>query len=306
MEWQTFSGADLKQLRWSASLTPNKHTAGQVTIIAGSDLFHGAALLALKTASRLAGMVYFASTENSLSQLSLRLKGSLASFIWVPLIEVDHYIDKSDAVLIGPGMKRYRSEASAGFAGLDIDGELTHRLSRTLLQQHPHSHWVIDAGSLQVLSADEIPAHAILTPNHAEMRHLFASTRLNWSAFESAPDAEQVRTLKQLASQLKCVILYKNQPTWVTDGQTVYQIQGGNDGLNKGGMGDLLAGLITGLRAFNPPLLAAAASSYLLFQTAQRLYGKQNQFFNADDLADNLPAVLAQAKTAPQSLDSIP
>ena len=81
---------------------------GQVTIIGGSSLFHGAPILALKTASRIVDMVYFASPEPSIGEVASRLKSRLSSFIWIPWKEVGGYIAKSDAVLIGPGMVRFR------------------------------------------------------------------------------------------------------------------------------------------------------------------------------------------------------
>ena len=101
---------------WRPSDADNKFGAGQVTIIGGNSLFHGAPILALKAASRLVSMVYFATPEADRTVVE-SLKAGLGSFIWVPFDQLTEYVAKSDAVLIGPGMMRNRVEGE----GLVID-----------------------------------------------------------------------------------------------------------------------------------------------------------------------------------------
>src|SRR4030042_3119132 len=84
---------------------------GNFVIIGGSTLFHGAPILSLKVTSRIVDMVYFASPETSLRNVVDKVKASLSSFIWIPWEDVGAYIQKSDAVLIGPGFKRFKIEA---------------------------------------------------------------------------------------------------------------------------------------------------------------------------------------------------
>src|SRR4030042_1257521 len=106
---KTFDKSDLKKLykpRWDSGGEDN----GQVTVIGGSSLFHGAPLYALKIASRIVDMVFFASPEKSVGEVANKLKSKLMSFIWVPWNEAEDFIPKSDAVLIGPGFMRFRSE----------------------------------------------------------------------------------------------------------------------------------------------------------------------------------------------------
>src|SRR5579863_2038493 len=83
---------------------------GQVTIIGGSTLFHGAPLLSLTAASRIVDTVFFATPEKSVDMLAESMKSKLLSFVWVPWEDVDKYIEKSDAVLVGPGFMRFSSE----------------------------------------------------------------------------------------------------------------------------------------------------------------------------------------------------
>jgi NAD(P)H-hydrate repair Nnr-like enzyme with NAD(P)H-hydrate dehydratase domain len=74
----------------------SKGQNGQVTIIGGSKLFHGAPLFSLVTASRMVDMVYFASPDPSIGEVANKIKSKLFSFIWVPWEETEKYIEKSD------------------------------------------------------------------------------------------------------------------------------------------------------------------------------------------------------------------
>src|SRR3989344_7790940 len=106
---EIFDPKELKEL-YKPAEDSNGEDNGSVVIIGGSSLFHGAPLLSLKVASRICDMVFFTSPEPSLGKIAENFKSKLFSFIWVPWEEVDKYIEKSDAVLIGPGFLRFKSE----------------------------------------------------------------------------------------------------------------------------------------------------------------------------------------------------
>jgi hydroxyethylthiazole kinase-like uncharacterized protein yjeF len=270
-----FDVNDLRAL-WKPKEDSAGEDNGQITIIGGSKLFHGAPLLSLKAASRLVDMVFFSSPESALGEVAAQLKSGLASFIWVPWGEVEEYIRKSDAVLVGPGMMRFEmGKGDKKIEIFDAAGTETRSITKYLLQKYPEKKWVIDAGSLQVIEPEWIPRKAILTPNTKEYELLF----------------NEQFTLQNFQSNAKlfhCYIVYKGPTTYVTDGETTYEINGGNAGLTKGGTGDVLAGVTVGLLAKNPPLLAAAAASLLVKKTAESLYEKVGYTFNADDLAEEM------------------
>jgi len=261
----------------------SKGDNGIVTIIGGSTLFHGAPLLSLKTASRGVGIVCFTSPEPSVGKVAENLKSKLLSFIWVPWEELGEYIQKSDAVLIGPGLMRYRSEQGRHKQHRVSDevGEATKKLTERLLQEFPQKQWVIDAGSLQTMEARFIPKNAILTPNQKEFEMLF-STKPNQENTEA------------VVKEYQAIILLKGQRAIVCSSQESVLIKGGNEGLNKGGMGDVLAGLVLALSAKNPPLLAACAASYLAKKAADNLYKERGFAYNADDLAEEIVRVLGE------------
>lgn len=260
-----FGQKDLQKL-WKPKKESNGEDNGQITIIGGSELFTGAPLLSLVAASRLVDMVFLVTPKEDKNIVNkMKLFKRTRCVIWVPREDVDEYIAKSDTVLIGPGMMRYRKIIG------DDGGDETKKLTRELLQKFPHKQWVIDGGSLQILDPDWIPENAILTPNKKEYQMVFGDM-----------------DIKKAAQKHKCIIVYKGPVAIATDGKTTYEVMGGNAGLTKGGTGDVLAGVIAGLLTKNPPLLAAAAGTYLLKKTAEKLFLQKWYWYNADDVAESI------------------
>lgn len=283
---KVFDRRDLKNL-YVPDHNSSGEQNGQVTIIGGSDLFHGAPLLSLTVASRIVDMVFFSSPEKSVGYIAENIKSKLFSFIWVPWDEIENYIEKSDACLIGPGMMRYKKESEKlkiknekynskmkNIDVLDSAGRETREITRKLLTKYPHKKWVIDAGSLQTMDADWIPENAIITPNKMEFEMLFGN------------DDPQ-----KAAQKYKCTIVLKGPKALVTNGKKTVEITNGNAGLTKGGTGDTLAGLTTALFAKNDSFLAASAASFVLKYAADILYKENGTFYNADDLAQKVPEV---------------
>jgi len=274
---EKFTPQELKKLFRPTSESSGEDN-GQVTIIGGSSLFHGAPLLALKVASRIVDMVFFASPEPSVGRVAEQLKSKLSSFIWVPWEEVEDYIAKSDAVLIGPGFMRFRSEKvprSQRSGGYDETAKVSRDITERLLKKFSKKRWVIDAGSLQVMDADWIPKGAILTPNKKEFELLFGKM-----------DAQAA------AKRRGCIIVQKGPTTLVCEEDKCAEISNGNAGLTKGGTGDVMAGLAVALLAKNDSFLAAAASSYITKATGDELYASRGTNYSADELADKIPEVL--------------
>lgn len=261
----TFSPEDLKNLFIPAK-DSSKNENGLVTIIGGSKLFHGAPLLAMTTASRIVDMVFFASPEPSVGAVADKIKSSLLSFIWIPWEETEDYVKKSDSVLIGSGFMRY---------GRGTEGEETREITRNFLLKFQDKKWVIDAGSLQTLEPEWIPAGSILTPNQKEYKMLFGT-----------------EDPKRVAKKYSCVIVLKGPTTFVYGPNDTVEVNGGNAGLTKGGTGDVQAGLTVALLAKNESMLAAAASAYLIKKTADDIYSKAGTYYNSDDLANKVPEVI--------------
>lgn len=305
-----FSSDQLKGLYKPESNSSNEQN-GQVTIIGGSKLFHGAPILSLKVASRIVDMVFFATPEKSVGYVAEQIKSKLMSFIWVPWEEVDKYIEKSNAALIGPGFMSFRSESDKRIV------ESTKNITKKLLTKFPNKKWVIDAGSLQVMEADWIPKGAIITPNKKEFEMLFVENvvgeipqkvrsdsgeilRLRSEKQNSAQDDKTslksllvLSNVKATAQKYSCTIVLKGPETYVCSSGKCTVVKGGNAGLTKGGTGDVLAGLTVALFAKNSAHLSACAASYIEKKAAGELYKKVGTNYNAEDLADEIPETLA-------------
>jgi len=291
---EEFKEKELRKL-FKPAANSAKEDNGKVTIIGGSSLFHGAPILALKTASRIVDMVFFSSPEPSVGKVAEKIKSQLGSFIWVPFEEVGKYIQKSDAVLIGPGFMRYRKESQSLSCKhqklCDEEGYKTKRITETFLRQFPQKQWVIDAGSLQVMDKKFIPKNAILTPNRKEFQMLF---NLKSQISNLKTKSQILNLVKQKAEEYRCIIVLKLAQTIVCSPDKCVVIEGGNAGLTKGGTGDVLAGLTVGLVAKNEPFLAACTASFILKKAADQLYKKVGFAYNADDLAQKIPEVLGE------------
>ena len=256
----------------------NGEDNGQVTIIGGSSLFHGAPILSLKAASRIVDMVFFASPDPGVGRVAERIKSKLLSFIWVPWEDTEKYIEKSDAVLIGPGFMRFGSEkipeAKRGYEN-HKEGRETRKITEHFLKEFRDKKWVIDAGSLQVIDPELLPKGCIITPNKKEFRLLFGYQK---------PE--------KVAKKYNCTIVLKGPETIVSSPRQSMLVKGGNAGLTKGGTGDVHAGLTVAILAKNDPFLSACAASYIVKAAADELYKKVGVNYNADDLADAIPRLL--------------
>ncbi|MCL4382734.1 NAD(P)H-hydrate dehydratase [Patescibacteria group bacterium] len=252
----------------------------QVTIIGGSELFHGAPILSLKVASRVADMVYFATPEENVGKAADSLRASLSSFIWVPWEEKEDYVAKSDAVLIGPGFMRFRSEKTPHGDRNHLCDEAcreTREYTKALLTAYPHQKWVIDAGSLQVLDNEWIPVGSILTPNAKEYSYLYMG-------LDPA----------EASKKYKCTIILKGKVDIICSNGERVEITGGNEGMTKGGTGDVLAGLTVALYSQNDAFFSAKEASKIAKTAGDELYKKVGLNFNADDLANKIPEVMAK------------
>lgn len=270
---------------WRPKKDATKFDNGQITIIGGSSLFHGAPILALKTASRLVDMVYFASPIEDKGVVDL-LKSQLGAFIWIPMEDLSSYIKKSEVVLIGPGMMRYKKEAGLHTSDVcDDEGRITKRITEELLLEYPLKRWVIDGGSLQVMDAGLIPVGAVVTPNTKEFQMLFRE-HIGWDDLEMV-----VKKVEKQALKHECTIVLKGATTVVSDGKITWLVEGGSPGLTKGGTGDIVAGLTAALMAKNKTILAAAAANFLVKRAAEELEAERGTMFNADDVVEKIPVV---------------
>lgn len=275
---------------WFADLSrpgsdSSKFNNGQVTIVGGSSLFFGSPILALKVTTRVVGMVYFSSffTDKEAADL---LKAGLQSFIWVKREDLPDYIRKSDAVLVGPGMMRSHANVHDGGV-VDSVGNETREITLRLFEEHKNTRFVVDAGSLQVVRPEELPKGCVITPNAKEFTKLFGEE-------PSGEKDELVEQVRRKAEAFGIVILHKGVVPVVSDGKRVVVLPVLGINVGKGAVGDIIAGLVTGFYAKNEPVLAAAMAAFLVGNATERLYKRQGDMFNSDDLANEVARVYGE------------
>ena len=274
----------------------HKGQNGKLTIIGGSKLFHGASLWALKTASRIVDMVFYSTVKEN-EELTKKLKSEIYDFICVLRDEIEDYIRESDAVLIGPGMVR----VEGGLSGIEYtlkkiekineiknEGILTYYLTKYLLKKFPNKKWIIDAGSLQMMEAAWLRnlKQVIITPHLKEFCQLFKCkiTDKNSKFYE--------KLVSQKAKEYTCTIVLKGSTDIVCSPEKCVYNTTGNEGMTKGGTGDVLAGLITALACKNDLFLASCAGVYVNGLAGDELYKKVGPYFNASDLCDQIPKTM--------------
>ena len=248
----------------------HKGQNGRLLIIGGSHLFHAASIWALQVASRIVDLVHYASVPEN-NEIVAKAKEEFRNGIVISRSDIDAYIEEDDCILIGPGMTR------------DSETEtLTHRV----LSRYPNKQWVIDAGALQMLQLADIPKGAILTPHHGEFATLWEKRGKN----DAQTDDEKVAAF---AKEYACIVLLKGEKDIVCGKNGECEvIEGGNAGMTKGGTGDVLAGLIAALACKNDAFASARAGSYINKYAGDTLYKTVGPFFNASDLAAEIPKVM--------------
>lgn len=292
MSMKQFDPKELKKL-YRPAKGSHKGQNGKLLVIGGSELFHAASMWALEVASRIVDMVFYASVPVN-EAIVKKQKERFHDGIVVPEGKIEIYLKEADCVLIGPGMER-RDE--------------TERTTNSLLKKYPNKRWVIDGGALQMMDKGLLTKTMIVTPHSKEFERLFGMDpaifrdALTQSSAGTAggnkrgdtTDQKIVSVVSKMAKKYNCTIVLKGVDDVVCDKKKCLVSKTGNEGMTKGGTGDVLAGLIAALYCKNDAFLAASAGVYLNGLAGDRLYTMVGPYFNSSDLVMELPKVMAEA-----------
>ena len=214
---------------------------GKLLIIAGSVGMTGAAYLASEAALKSgAGLITLACPKS----VNSILEAKTTEVMTLPLDDSDGHItgfafddikgklDSFDAILIGPGIGR--SDDTISFV-------------KDILK-NSNVPVIVDADSLFAVALDKdilrnCTCDLIFTPHAMEMSRL---TGLDISYIEQ----NRLQVAKEFSEEIGAVLLLKGHHSIVTAPSLVQYINNtGNSGMASGGMGDVLAGIVSALVA---------------------------------------------------------
>lgn len=260
----------------------HKGTFGRLLVYAGSEGMGGAAYMAASSALRSGvGLVYIlteralitplmtmcpetlgiaipdSAVEDPVSKLVPLRAAGISDPKWFPEVLCD-----KDACLIGPGVPPDRRELAVN----------------VVVAAKTAPHLVLDAGALSLLSRDEQVrnavfsrvslglAPAVLTPHIGEFSRLVPGYQ-----------AGDMDTASAFATEKGVVLVLKSNQTniFTPDGKW-YSNQEENSGLAKGGSGDVLAGLLSGLLAQGMTEEDAAVCAVRIHSLAGRLCSEEH------------------------------
>ena len=253
-----FEGSDAKRFLPPRKRTAHKGDSGKALLCVGSPRYIGAALLSARACLAAGcGILFVACPDEVRSALS-----RLPEAIGIPVGKDWNEDSCLKAVRAMEGMKAIGVGCGAG------SGDLSSLIEAVLRARLP---LVLDADGLNCLSRHPelyplLHEKVILTPHPGEMGRLTGLT----------PDTildDPVDHAARYAFQWGCIVLLKGAATVVSDGKRTRIVAEGNAGLGKGGSGDVLTGIITGLLSQSvEPFTAACLGSYLLGTSAERAF----------------------------------
>lgn len=253
-----FEEDDAKCLLPPRKRTAHKGDSGKALLCVGSPKYVGAALLSARACLAAGCGVLFVACPDVVREALWQLPEAIG----VP-VGTDWNGESC----------RIAVDALCGMTVLGIGcgvggGDVSPLIEAALKTKRP---LVLDADGLNCLSRHpELLAllhdRVVLTPHPGEMGRL---TGLSPAQVQADP----VALAAECARRWGCTVLLKGAATVVSDGQRTRIVAEGNAGLGKGGSGDVLTGIITGLMSQGVrPFDAASLGSYLLGASAEKAF----------------------------------
>lgn len=253
--YEVFAG-DVKNALPVRNINSNKYTNGKLFVVSGSVGFSGASYMCSLSALKAGCGAVILGIPESLNEV---MESKTTEVITLPLNETEdkslsgfsyekihEKILWSDSVLIGPGIGRNNETLS---------------LIRRIVTEND-CNMLIDAdgifafkGYLDLLKKKD--KKIILTPHYGEFSNL-----TGYSVEDIKENIYEITV--EFAKKYNVVLVLKNSPTIVTDGEGFYINSTGRENLATVGSGDVLSGIIAGIYAQNKnPLQASLAGTYI-------------------------------------------
>ncbi|GAA1009221.1 bifunctional NAD(P)H-hydrate repair enzyme [Acrocarpospora pleiomorpha] len=223
----------------------DKYRRGVLGIVAGSDRFTGAAVLAVGGAIRAgAGLVRFASAETAVRQVRNRWPEAITTVLDGPSVAE---VGRVQAWVLGPGMGT---------------GEEAVALARAVLATDVPV--LVDADGLTILANDRSllrrSAPTVLTPHAGELSRLLDVPR-------ERIEAARMEHVRRAVAELGAIVLLKGSTTLIAEQDRPVRVNTtGTPWLATGGTGDVLSGIAG-------TLLSGGLSGYDAVSCAAHLHG---------------------------------
>ncbi|GAB1823074.1 NAD(P)H-hydrate dehydratase [Herbidospora sp. RD11066] len=275
-ELTALTGHDVARLLPVPGIESDKYRRGVVGVLAGSDRFAGAAVLAVGGAVRSgAGMVRFAGPEDAVHQVRARWPEAITTVLDGDPV---HQVGRVQAWVLGPGM------------GTD---ERAQRIVAEVLGTDLPV--IVDADALTVVSQNPKLLHrqapTLITPHAGELGRLLGVD-------PREVEARRVEHALKAVEELQVTVLLKGSTTLVAEkGRSLRVNTTGTPWLATAGTGDVLSGISgTLLAAGLAPYDAGSVAAFLHGEAARK--AARGAPIAALDVAISLPDVIRHLRTA--------
>jgi NAD(P)H-hydrate epimerase len=241
---ELITAADIASLFPPRRRASHKGDYGHLLVVAGSEGYTGAPVLAAHAAARMgAGLVTLAVPRNVYPIVA----GMCPAEIMPRPLDSIETLGPYDAFAIGPGMGQSPGTRESIFEWLTKSSVPV----------------VVDADALNALAGDmsvldRVTGPVVMTPHPGEMSRLTGAS-------VAEVESDRWRMAREFARQRRVTLVLKGAGTVVAgDGGTLWINSTGNPGMARGGMGDVLTGMIGALLARGIAPLDAARSGVFL------------------------------------------
>ncbi|EPI00468.1 YjeF domain protein [Enterococcus faecalis 13-SD-W-01] len=247
----------------------HKGTFGRVVLIGGNAQYGGAIMMsALAAVSSGAGLTTVLTDSKNHTPLHTLLPEAMV-LDWHATEEIMDVLDSADVLLIGPGM--------------GTSQESRELLKTILAKQKPEQWLVVDGSALTLLAKANIklsyPEKTVLTPHQME-----------WQRLSKIPVAQQKpEQNKAVQKKIGATVVLKSHRTTIYGQQEIYENTVGSPAMATGGMGDTLAGIITGFLAQFPKTDQTIAAAVYLHSLIGDELAKENYVVLPTAISAELP-----------------
>ncbi len=278
----------------SRPVNGHKGTFGRLLSLVGADRYPGAAAISTMSALRSGvGLVSVCTTE----RVAISLASNVRECTLFPchsdedgfikpteheLSEILKLLESCDAVLIGCGLGQSESTMAVLEAALE----------------NANCPIIIDADGINLVSKRiellrKAKTDVTLTPHPMELSRL-AGTDMKTAV------SNRYEIAKKLASDYGVTVVSKSSETLIVKADEAYVTMFGNDGLSKGGSGDLLAGLIASFTAQGKaPATAAILGTYAMGASCEEVSKRLSRTgMLASDIISYLPELFKNFERA--------